>query len=239
MMICISFNVFEMNAIRRIPKTKQLCFNNVSPQFGTTHFIVGHKEKNLPKQKLKKHQSFVDKNRMSAPRTSLIDQNRISQSFFTTEHDLSPILLEVMQQAKKRLYIAAFSLTDQRIVKCLIDAHNNGIDVCVITDANNMKQMHSKIKHLVDKNVPVWYYDHTLNPRCKKNGLSDPCMHHKFMIVDDDMVITGSANLTRAGQNSNIENINILRDKTTMEEYLAEIKRLMQFCIKYLSHIIA
>lgn len=241
LLLVVVFNVLDARKNRRIKSNShtihnsQLCFNNVPRNFGTTHFIVGYHGNSGSKKEHKKHRSVVHKKQNSVTVDALIDSDRMSQSFFTTEHDLSPILLEVMGRAKKCLYIAAFSLTDKRMVNCIIDAHNNGVEVCIITDANNMKQIHSKIQLLVSNNVPVWYYDHTLNPRCKKNGLAQPCMHHKIIIVDDEIVVTGSANFTRSGQNSNIENINILRDSITIEEYLAEFTRLKQFCIRCLS----
>jgi phosphatidylserine/phosphatidylglycerophosphate/cardiolipin synthase-like enzyme len=234
LLLFVIFNASEARVFRHEKnnvykaKNTQICFNDVPSTFGTTHFIMGYHENhknNVPKKENKKLTSRKKQNSVC----ELIDCNRVSQPFFTTKHNLSPILLEVMGNAKKCLYIAAFSLTDPRIVDCIIDAYNKGIDVWVLTDANNMKQSHSKIDFLVSKNVPVWYY------KPKKNGLFDPCMHHKFMIVDNEMVITGSANLTKAGQRINAENINILRDQATIKDYLEERERLKPSSVKCLS----
>lgn len=243
-LICLVFNMSGIHlthAVRKnVPKNMQLCFNNTPRTFGTTHFIMGYDGKpNLGNQH-KKHQSIPHKkqHKILLDGAAVIDRDRISQSFFTTIHDLSPVLLEIMTDAKKCLYVAAFNLTDFRIVNYLIDAHKNGVEVCVITDASNMKHMHSKVQALVDNNIAVWCYKPALNPKYKKNGLSEPFMHHKI-ILGDDFVVTGSANLTKAGQQTNIENINILRDKQTIDEHRAEFERLKKYCIKCMPQIVA
>lgn len=143
-----------------------------------------------------------------------------------------------MAQAKKCLYVAAFTLTDFRIVSYLMDAHKSGVDVCVIADVSNMRQAHSKVQLLADNNIAVWCYKPVLNPNYKKRGFSEPFMHHKI-IIGDDFVVTGSANLTKAGQKDNIENITILRDKQTVDEHHAEFERLKKYCVKCMPQIAA
>lgn len=227
---CFIFGMQMVDAIpRKALKNTQICFNDAPRTFGTTHFILGYKEPKPLKKKYKKQKVHPSANSFSG--SSFIDKNRTSQAFFTTIHDLSPILLEIMTQAKKCLYIAAFTLTDSRIVNYLTEAYQNGLDICVITDGGNIRQAHSKVNALVKCNIPVWYYKPSLNPQYKKNGLSDPFMHHKI-IIGDDFVVTGSANFTKAGQKTNIENINILWDKQTVDEHRSEFERLKKFCVQ-------
>lgn len=224
----VNINIVEASGKNRL-RNMQHCFNDTPRTFGKTHFIVGYTEKPIVKKEKKRH--VAHKQQQFCDGIFCLDKNRITQSFFTTIHDLSPILLEIISDAKKRLYIAAFNVTDMRIVDYVKNAHQNGIDVCVITDAHNMKQVHSKLRILVNANVSVWYYKPSLNPRYKKSGLSDPCMHHK-VIVGDDFVVTGSANFTKAGQKTNIENITVVRDRQTVDEYHAEFERLKKYCVR-------
>lgn len=229
------FLIVHTQSVEALPKNKirnmQVCFNNTPSTFGKTHFIVGYEEKSISKDAKKKRHKHYKKQQQFCDDISCLDKTRITQSFFTTIHDLSPILLELMSDARRCLHIAAFSLTDIRIVDHLKHAHQKGIDVCVITDASNMKQAHNKVQMLVNDGVSVWYYKPSLNPQYKKNGLSEPFMHHK-LIVADDFVVTGSANFTKAGQKTNIENITVLRDKQTIDEYHAEFERLKKYCVQ-------
>ena len=44
--------------------------------------------------------------------------------------------------------------------------------------------------------------------------------HNKIMIIDQETVITGSFNFTRAAEERNAENVLIIRDKELTREYL-------------------
>jgi hypothetical protein len=85
-------------------RNTQLCLNS-SANFGTTHFIVGYKDSTVPI----KVESVIDEKK-ELKRTSykkqgnirgganLVDKNRTTQSFFTTIHDLSDILLNMTRK---------------------------------------------------------------------------------------------------------------------------------------------
>lgn len=236
LLLCLFFNISSMHIIQAARKHKnmQLCLNDTPHEnFGTTHFIVGYHPSSQKLRRAHKASGHPIKRSQNiiSDEPSTVDKNRMSQSFFTTLQELSPILLEIMSEAKTCLYIAAFHLTDIRIVDQVRNAHKNGLDVCVITDASNMKHAHSKLNQLIDNGVDVWCYKPALNPKHKKKGFADPLMHHK-LIITDDFVVTGSANLTKAGQKDNIENITILRDKKTIDEHHAEFERLKKYCVK-------
>src|SRR5438445_12020547 len=107
-------------------KNTQLCLNT-TPDFGTRHFIVGYKEKVAPMAVETETAAIAIKEKKTSQRTShkkqkdirggaeLIDKNCKMQSFFTSIHDLSDILVSVITEAKKKLCIAEFTLTDHRI----------------------------------------------------------------------------------------------------------------------------
>lgn len=208
--------------------------------FGVTHFILGYKKPALLAQSLpievteKKQTKLVLDTKpliMAGGSAHLIDKTRRIQPFFSLIHDITSIILAVLAQAEKDIKIAAFSLTDGRIASELLAAHKRGIDVCIILDAGNMKQPYSKGQKLVDNGIPVWCYNPSLRPNYKKRNGYEPLMHHKCIIVDDILII-GSANSTRAAQRDNIENINIVRDPETEEEYRKEFERLKTYCVK-------
>ena len=43
--------------------------------------------------------------------------------------------------------------------------------------------------------------------------------HNKVMIIDNELVITGSFNFTKAAQEKNAENVLIIRDKALADQY--------------------
>jgi phosphatidylserine/phosphatidylglycerophosphate/cardiolipin synthase-like enzyme len=195
---------------------------------GKTHFVKNGQKK-YPYQSKKQYSQVEKPIIVSIP--CIIDKSLSVQTIFTTVQNLSPTLLQIIAETQKRLDIAAFSLTDKRIAKEVINAHKRGVAVRVITDATNKQHGSSKIESLIQEGVPVWYYQPALKPEYKK-GYSEPLMHHKFIIADDEL-ITGSANLTKAAQQSNIENIIIIRIKQIIDEYCAEVARLLKLCKQY------
>ena len=231
--VCV-FNFFTLMSMGRVVSSTQAglarrphfqqCRN-----FGKTHFIAGYKYHFPELVQLQPKESFVHSVVRSGNTVELIDTSRVIQPFFTTAHDVCSIILNFLDNARSRIHIAAFSLTDVRIAEKLIAAHKNGLDVCIIMDAGNMKQAYSKAQKLIDNGLSVWRYDHSLRKDNKKFPI-EALMHHKCLIVDD-VVIVGSANYTRSAYKRNIENINIVRDAQTVEEYLQEIQRLKNYCV--------
>lgn len=216
-------------------RNTQYCFNT-QRGFGTTHFIVDSDNQLL-------HVLANNKKNIALPvsmRPSIINGSSahllnptdLNQFFISTKHNLSSIILSVLAQAKKNISIAAFSLTDMRIAKLLINAHKNGVQVCLILDPGNMKHVYSKAQKLIDNGVPVWKYEPSLRQGNKKGNGYDPLMHLKWMIVDD-VLISGSANLTNAALNGyNVETITVSRCAQYVETHRQELNDLKQYCVR-------
>lgn len=240
MLLLINFFMYSKTAYcsRKIPhqKNNQWCLNTPH-NFGSTHFIVGYDNKDssiISNANADSTKTLIneDDQIINGSSAHLIDASRQTQSFFTTIHDITSIILKLIEQAEKDITMAIFSLTDARIADALIAAHQRGVLVTVIIDAGKMKDRYSKTRRLIDKGILVLYYDHTLRPHYKKREWADPLMHHKCTIIDSKLVITGSANGTRASQLDNIENINILRDSMAVQEHCREFARLKKYCNK-------
>lgn len=51
-------------------------------------------------------------------------------------------------------------------------------------------------------------------------------MHHKFCVIDNEVVITGSYNWTASADKRNNENLLVIHDAKIAQEYSAEFNRL-------------
>jgi cardiolipin hydrolase len=51
-------------------------------------------------------------------------------------------------------------------------------------------------------------------------------MHHKFVIVDDQLVLTGSYNFTHSAAAYNFENMVVVNESSAVREYIKEFKHL-------------
>jgi phosphatidylserine/phosphatidylglycerophosphate/cardiolipin synthase-like enzyme len=239
---CSAHGMFS-RAVRvplRMPHTTEQRYAfNTHAQFGKTHFIVGHT--NQPGTVFSAEQSAAadehiisrgkKRKRSSSDTVSLLDESRSVQSFFTSRHNVRSVIADVLEHAQESIVIAAFTLTDPEVARALKKAHAAGIKVEVITDYSTMNKPHSKIQNLADAGVPVFYYNHALNQNsAKKSERFMPLMHLKLIVCDGKIVVTGSSNLTKAGQKGNVETITIIRDKKSVDEHLKEFDYLRPLC---------
>jgi phosphatidylserine/phosphatidylglycerophosphate/cardiolipin synthase-like enzyme len=111
----------------------------------------------------------------------------------------------VLDSAKERVYIQAYSFTNKQIIDAVIDAKKRGADVQVILDRSHKESdTASTFKHF---GIPT-FID-------AKHAIA----HNKVMVVDGDTVITGSFNFTNAAEKSNAENLLVMRDTALANQY--------------------
>ena len=110
------------------------------------------------------------------------------------------IILKAIKDAEKSILVAAYSFTSKPISTALVEAHKRGIAVRVVADAKSNSGQYSAVTFLANQRVPV-----RLNSRYA-------IFHHKFMVIDDRHLETGSFNYSAAAVDKNAENVLLLRD---------------------------
>lgn len=113
----------------------------------------------------------------------------------------------VIDGAKKTIFVQAYSFTSMPIAQALVNAKNRGVTVHVILDKS-------------DKTG-----NGTLAPFLANAGVStfiDPVhaiAHNKIMVIDGEIVITGSFNFTKAAESSNAENMLVIHGRKLAIRY--------------------
>lgn len=126
---------------------------------------------------------------------------------FTPGGDCTDLIVTTIASAKNELLVQAYSFTSAPIAKALVDAKNRGIHVRVILDKSQFSEKYSSAKFLEHENIPVW--------KDSKVAIA----HNKVMIIDSEIVITGSFNFTKSAQFKNAENLLVIHDKKLAEKY--------------------
>lgn len=127
---------------------------------------------------------------------------------FTPPSGCSAVIEGQISKATSSIYVQAYGMTSPTIVDALINAHKRGVKVRILLDKSNLKDKWSKRSLLVDAGVDVGID--------KVSGIA----HNKIIIIDQQIVITGSFNFTRAADSRNAENLIIINDKSIANEYL-------------------
>jgi len=133
--------------------------------------------------------------------------------YFSPKDKSNALIVEAINQARTQVRFMAFSYTDDAIGQAMIAAHARGLSVAGVMERQNAKGIGSEFAILEDGGVDI---------------LSDGncyIMHHKTMIIDDNVVITGSYNFTKSAEQSNDENLLIIRSPQLAAQYLAEYDR--------------
>ncbi len=123
--------------------------------------------------------------------------------YFSPNGGAANAVIHELEQARKSVVIACYSFSSSRIAKALLDAKKRGVEVTVILDPGQASQDYSSSKFFTNQGVTTYV---------AKVGYR-VSYHHKVMLIDGNTIITGSMNFTRAGDESNTENMLIMRDR--------------------------
>lgn len=137
------------------------------------------------------------------PQTYIIS----TQVYFSPNGGVQQAIIDQINAAKKSIFVQAYSFTNKDIVKALVNAHKRGVSVFVILDKSNKSDKYS-VADLLDHFGIDTYIDS-----------NEAIAHNKVMILDKEVVITGSYNFTNAAENRNAENVLVIRSQHLADAY--------------------
>jgi phosphatidylserine/phosphatidylglycerophosphate/cardiolipin synthase-like enzyme len=138
------------------------------------------------------------------------------EPYFTPEDNLTDRIIELINNAKKSIHVMIFTFSKKEIAEALIQAKNRGIDVKVIAEEYQSNYNWAQINYLKENGVNV-----ILDKNYKT-------FHHKTMIIDEEITITGSFNFTNSAQYYNDENSLVIHSEYISKVYEKEFKRLWE-----------
>ena len=118
--------------------------------------------------------------------------------------------MNAIKAARHTILVQAYSFTSHPIIKALVKAKDRGVTVKILLDK-------SLIPGNNDYYTPVPYlkkHDIWMRVDAKPN-----IAHNKVMVIDNNVVITGSFNFTNSAQKYNAENLLIIKDKKLAKKY--------------------
>ena len=135
------------------------------------------------------------------------------ENFFESEGQVRERMIELVREAEESVYFMAFSYTDDDISKAMIDRHRADVEVRGVFESRNARGTGSDFEALLKAKVTVLTDG---NPYV---------MHHKVIIVDEAIVITGSYNFSKSAADRNDENVIIIHNRAIAAQYGAEFER--------------
>lgn len=158
-----------------------------------------------------------------------------------SSHDLIGTLESLIKSANNSVDLAIYDLEHPRIGRALVEAEQRGVDVRIVTDNYNRMDtreidstMWAMLREAgitsIDDDGDIYRTNGRIADHSLTNSGAD--MHHKFAVIDaenstpsDDMVWTGSTNLTLTGA-YNTNNVIIIKDSDIANAYLKEFEQM-------------
>lgn len=144
-----------------------------------------------------------------------------TNSYFSPGDDCLNAILGKLRGARQTLDICVFTITDDRIVEEIQAARRRRVAVRIITDNDKARDAGSDIHRMAGEGIDV------------KVDVTPNHMHHKFAIIDGDVVLTGSYNWTRSACFSNQENLIATNDENAVEAFSTEFQKLWRTLVEY------
>ena len=111
-----------------------------------------------------------------------------------SHYSLEKRLVARLADAAERIDAALYHLNSAPVADALIEAHNRGVQVRMVTETDNIDE--AEIGRLQEVGIPV-----------TDDEDADSLMHHKFIVIDGRYVWTGSYNTTYNGAYKNNNNV--------------------------------
>jgi sugar-specific transcriptional regulator TrmB len=145
--------------------------------------------------------------------TSISNITLVTVSFSRPEETAS-ILEYWIGKANSTIRLMVMLITHDELADALKAAHNRGVEVKIIIDSDWETSSGSDFSELLSAGIDI--------RGDERSGL----MHHKVMIIDGYIIITGSYNWSASAEDTNDENVLILRSPTISQLYLSEFNRI-------------
>jgi len=129
-------------------------------------------------------------------------------NYFSPVDHVSDKLVALVNGAQHSVRFIIFTYTDKDLASAMIGRFQAGVDVAGVIENRGASQ--GALVPLACAKVPV-----------KVDG-NKYTMHHKVIVIDESIVVTGSFNFTKSADTENDDNVLVIYDPAVAKQYLAE-----------------
>jgi phosphatidylserine/phosphatidylglycerophosphate/cardiolipin synthase-like enzyme len=126
-----------------------------------------------------------------------IDGTRV-EAWFSPDDGVAARLVELIDEARSRVDFLEFTVTSDALADALLRAAERGVTVRGVIELDEAEAAGSDYTRMRQAGIDV------------RQDSNPGTMHHKLLLIDEDVVATGSYNFTRSAEESNDENMVIL-----------------------------
>lgn len=154
----------------------------------------------------------------SSPAGSPYTETRIGdvrvQVLFSPEDGVMERLVHLVDDAQESVFFMAFSFTDDALSRAMLERAADGVLVEGVFESRGVESDFSEFGTMRETGLSVW-----------KDG-NPAVMHHKVIIIDGEIVVTGSFNFSQNASSQNDENLVILYGDAPASQFTGEFDRI-------------
>ncbi|EEC11800.1 hypothetical protein ISCGN_021188 [Ixodes scapularis] len=127
-------------------------------------------------------------------------------------------LTNTLTSARQTLDVCVYMITCDALCDAILSLRTRGRVIRVITNEEGSDMPGSQIGRLRQAGIQV-----------RVNHQTSFLMHHKFALVDEEVLLSGSFNWTRQAITGNHENLLLTADPDIVEPFVAEFQKLWDY----------
>lgn len=138
--------------------------------------------------------------------------------------NIAASILEQLDDAVRSIRLAVAWFTDRQLFDVLLQKASEGVAVIVIirNDVINLGQAGLEWQKFLDANGTLYF------------SPNNPALHHKFCLIDDSVLLSGSYNWTY-GAKRNRENMLVTQQKEVVQAFRGEFKFLLKDALEVIN----
>ena len=150
----------------------------------------------------------------NTPRPQLTVSGTQVEVYFSPDDGTMERVIDLVEEAQQSVIFMAFSFTDDDLAAAIIEKAGSGLNVTgVLEKSQALSNKGGEYENLLKNGIAV---------RLDGNPAS---MHHKVIIIDDKVVVTGSYNFSNSAKTRNDENTLIIHNPGIAAQFMEEFER--------------
>jgi phosphatidylserine/phosphatidylglycerophosphate/cardiolipin synthase-like enzyme len=141
--------------------------------------------------------------------------------YFSPRGGCTEAVVSALDHATNSVIVQAYSFTSAPIAKAVADAHRRRVQVAVILDKSQRTEKYSSADFLNNAGVATFI------------DARHAIAHNKVIVIDGQIVLTGSFNFTKAAEENNAENLLVINDTALAARYTANWKAHLDHSQRY------
>jgi phosphatidylserine/phosphatidylglycerophosphate/cardiolipin synthase-like enzyme len=134
--------------------------------------------------------------------------------YFSPDDGVASSLVDLLSNAQESIYFMAYSFTADDLGEAIRERAQNDVTVAGVMDSEQVaSNIGTEYDAFNQAGLDVY-----------KDGIPG-LMHHKVMIIDEEIVVLGSYNFTNSAETRNDENLIVIYNAEIAAQFLAEFQR--------------